>query len=468
MHAIAVKIIRERFLPHLYRNSTLVLALILAVLAVFSVFFIGAVVDYGKDKERSHLLQMASLAAASLEAGPLVTLQGSEADYENPVYFETKTRLIRLKSIDSKIAFIYLMGRRDDKVFFYVDAESFDSDDDAEPGEVYREASAELLAIFDSGKSFVEGPLEDKWGVWVSGIAPVKDPRTGEVLMVLGMDIDASEWFARVGVYRSFAIAICVLFALTVLAFYFYSLRIHLAREHLRNEVEERIQLEKQKQLVENLIRHDIRNPLNGVLGFVQMLKAEGSAFHEKQQQYLDRIEGSAHKILHLVNHHLDLDKIERGQFELAPEPVDVVALLQAVADEQTVDCDVDYRLLVNGEPPGENTIVVVRGMETLCYSLFANLLSNAVNAAEQGEVLELAIEESENLVSVSFSNRQPVPMDLRDQFFEKYKTSSRGSGYGLGTYSAWLMASAMEAAINLETGDAIGTSISIVFPRWR
>ncbi|MCB1615411.1 MAG: GHKL domain-containing protein [Pseudomonadales bacterium] len=447
------------------RKSVLVFTAMVLSLLLFSSLLTRALVFYGEDKERDHLLQLTRLAAASLDINALRALKGNESDLHNPVFFEIKSRLLHLKTVDPSIEYIYLMGRRNGRVFFYVDADSENSQDDAFPGEVYTEASAALSGIFENGEAFVEGPMKDKWGMWVSGIAPVFDPQGGELLMVIGMDIEATDWSRRVNVYRSFAMIICTLFIVLVLGFYFYSFHIQRARFLLQKEIDERIKLEKQKQLVENLIRHDIRNPLNGVMGFAQMLKND--ELNDQQKHYLRQIEASAHKIMHLVNHHLDLDRIEHGDFELVPERVELVSMILSVAEEQTVDCDVSFDLKLNALPVDKTQAVYIKGMDTLCYSMLANLLSNAVNAAEQKEVLQISIDEKQAHVLVSLKNRQPVPVDIRSQFFEKYKTSSHGAGYGLGTYSAWLMAKAMHAEIAMHSDDESGTEITVRFKRW-
>ncbi|MBM3163010.1 MAG: response regulator [Chlorobi bacterium] len=78
--------------------------------------------------------------------------------------------------------------------FFYADSEPPGSPDISPPGQVYTEASASLRNVFTSGKASVEGPLPDRWGVWVSGFLPLTDPASGKVVAVLGMDVDAADW----------------------------------------------------------------------------------------------------------------------------------------------------------------------------------------------------------------------------------------------------------------------------------
>ncbi|PXF58743.1 MAG: hypothetical protein C4B58_05465 [Deltaproteobacteria bacterium] len=97
------------------------------------------------------------------------------------------------------------MGRKDDmpaentvqengQIFFFVDNEPTGSADEASAGQVYDEASDNLRCVLDTRVGDVEGPVTDRWGTWVSAQVPLIDPKTGKLLAVLGMDIDARTW----------------------------------------------------------------------------------------------------------------------------------------------------------------------------------------------------------------------------------------------------------------------------------
>ncbi len=38
----------------------------------------------------------------------------------------------------------------------------------------------------------------DRWGTWISALVPIKDPDTGKIIAILGIDYPASEWYARI------------------------------------------------------------------------------------------------------------------------------------------------------------------------------------------------------------------------------------------------------------------------------
>ncbi|HOW64923.1 MAG TPA: response regulator [Candidatus Paceibacterota bacterium] len=144
---------------------------------------------------RRHLLRQAELAAEAFNVERIQTLTGTDADLENPHYQRLKENLAGLKAINPNCRFVYLLGRNsENQIFFYADNEPVESKDYSPPGRVYEEASPELQEAFERGAPFVEGPLPDEWGVWVSSLVPIQAPSASRPIAVLGLDVDARTW----------------------------------------------------------------------------------------------------------------------------------------------------------------------------------------------------------------------------------------------------------------------------------
>ena len=170
---------------------------ITGVVLLLALGFGGWMIRQADADMRRELLQQTRLVAQTLEIDPVAELSGTGADRKTPGYLYFKKKLSDLCLNYPKCRSAYLMGRKTDgKAFFYVDAQDLSEEETptAQPGEIYDEASAELLDIFNTKASFVEGPLPDKWGAWVSALIPLIDPQTGAVVAVLGMDFDALDW----------------------------------------------------------------------------------------------------------------------------------------------------------------------------------------------------------------------------------------------------------------------------------
>ena len=144
---------------------------------------------------RDDLLYQARLIVQTLNRNNLQKLEGNSRDAARPEYRRLKEQLMAAQQINPHWQWIYLMGRTTNRVvYFQLDSEPYDAPDPSPPGQTYEEATPVLQNVFDEGRSATEGPVPDRWGTWVSAFVPVKDLRTGKLLAVLGIDIEASQW----------------------------------------------------------------------------------------------------------------------------------------------------------------------------------------------------------------------------------------------------------------------------------
>jgi diguanylate cyclase (GGDEF)-like protein/PAS domain S-box-containing protein len=169
--------------------------LILALAFMAGLLLAWAIVDRADREMREELLVQARLVALAINPDRVAALKGVEADSELDDYNRLQEQLAAILTANDQYRFIYLMGRNANRdLFFYVDSEPSYSEDHSPPGEIYPAASSELIAMFDDGRSFVEGPLIDDFGVWVSALVPLYDPESDGTTVVLGIDIDAGTW----------------------------------------------------------------------------------------------------------------------------------------------------------------------------------------------------------------------------------------------------------------------------------
>ena len=134
-----------------------------------------------------------------------------------------------------------------------------------------------------------------------------------------------------------------VVLVVTISGFFFYRRRLHeqmieeQAEENarmnarLKEERDKSIKAEKAKSYFFSTVSHDIRTPLNSIIGFSEMLQL-GIDDPEEKEKALDAIITSAQTLLELINDVLDLSKLESGKMELHPVPTDIAALVGKVA----------------------------------------------------------------------------------------------------------------------------------------
>jgi diguanylate cyclase (GGDEF)-like protein/PAS domain S-box-containing protein len=185
-------------------------------------WFTGFVERTGDRIERERVQALAVTAAAALDPADIAALRGDAAEAGTPVLERVRVELQRVHAVNPGFRFVYLMrpsATDPQQLVFLADAEPSDSPDYSAPGDVYDGPSETLLQVYRSGRPAIEEPARDRWGYWVTGLAPVRDPRSGLVLAVLGMDINADAWLAERARQRSYALTIAGLGLALVLLF---------------------------------------------------------------------------------------------------------------------------------------------------------------------------------------------------------------------------------------------------------
>lgn len=174
-------------------NRRIVILLLLVIVA--GVMVMWWVVHKTDKNMRSALLEQARISAMSLDIDRVSSLTGSKEDVNSIHYQRLKTQLAQMRQARHECRFLYLMGQHaNGKVFFFADSMPAESKDYAPPGMVYEEVPDSYLQTFDSTKENVVGPITDRWGTLVTALVPIISPITGNLVAVLGMDIDASNW----------------------------------------------------------------------------------------------------------------------------------------------------------------------------------------------------------------------------------------------------------------------------------
>ncbi len=178
-----------------------------------AVWFVGFVSTTGDRLEHDRILALARTVTATLESERIAALTGDASDADTANFDTVRDELRRARDVNPDFRFVYLMRPAPDaleKMAFLADAESPESPDYSAPGDLYDGPDEDLWAAWNTGIALVQPPHEDDWGRWVTAVAPVRD-RSGTVLAVLGMDMRADSWSATLDRYRAFAMAICAL-----------------------------------------------------------------------------------------------------------------------------------------------------------------------------------------------------------------------------------------------------------------
>jgi len=246
--------------------------------------------------------------------------------------------------------------------------------------------------------------------------------------------------------------------------------RTHLALRHARTRLaaqnEELRRAARLREEVEAIARHDLKNPLHTILCATDLLPLHGPLTAE-QREDLDTMQRAAFTILDIVNRYFDLFRIEHGLYHFDPVTVDLAAVVRRIVREinglfRRKGLRFDIRF--NGRPAAVSDRLLVRGEETLCYSLVANLVKNAMEASPPAGSIVIELEDDPPTVHIT--NQGEVPSEIRPRFFEKFATAGKEHGTGLGTYSARRIAELLGGGVRLADDVPGRTTVTVRLPQ--
>ncbi|WP_320172076.1 ATP-binding protein [Maridesulfovibrio sp.] len=242
--------------------------------------------------------------------------------------------------------------------------------------------------------------------------------------------------------------------------------RLHLVENFI--DISEQKKLADLKEDVDRIMRHDLKGPLNGIIGLPEVLLMDlENVLDDGQREILEHIRGAGYKLLNMINLSLDLYKMETGTYNYRPVDVDFYPMLRGVLKDLSEHIywkKIEVKVLFEGADADCDLTFHINSDESLLYSLLSNLLKNAVEASPSGETVVVDISRRADSSVMRIHNMGAVPEDIRENFFDKYVTAGKSGGTGLGTYSARLVAETIGGRISFESSEELGTSVSVEF----
>ncbi len=204
-------------------------------------------------------------------------------------------------------------------------------------------------------------------------------------------------------------------------------------------------------------ISHELRTPMNGVLGMTELLL--GTGLDEEQREYAVMVQQSADSLLVIINDVLDFSKIDAGQMDLALGPFDLERTILDATDLLTARGTKSVPVIVR-YPPAAPTHFI--GDPGRIRQVLMNLVGNAIKFTDKGEVLvEVACEEYTSRGAAIRVRVQDtgigIPADKLPVIFDKF-TQADGShtrrygGTGLGLSISKQLVELMGGAMGVES----------------
>jgi two-component system, sensor histidine kinase and response regulator len=214
---------------------------------------------------------------------------------------------------------------------------------------------------------------------------------------------------------------------------------------------------------VERITRHDLKGPLNVVINAPQLLLLDDN-LHLEQKKVLQEIIDAGYRMLDMINRSLDLYKMERGNYQLQAQAIDLMELLHHVCKEHDSFSALHHKI-IRADKDDDATHLYVRGEELLCHSMFSNLVKNALEAAPADTIVHINVSREHDTALIRLRNQGSVPESIRNTFFDKYVSANKSGGTGLGTYSASLIAHTLKGDISVDFSEDNATTIIVRLP---
>lgn len=257
--------------------------------------------------------------------------------------------------------------------------------------------------------------------------------------------------------------------------------RLNLARlvDNLRNEVSERIitekklsfalseleQKSKDKTTLMATISHELKTPLNGIIGLSQILLDE--SLTEKQRNYLKTINVSAISLSHIFSDIVDLEKIDTNKIELHKKETDFYSFLNDVTNfgtlmsqQKQLKFEIDY---------DENLPHWLMIDTARLNQILWNLISNAVKFTQQG-IISLSVKCEGNQYYSCTVKDTGIGIDSKEleniflMYYQVKNTAERPLGSGIGLSVAKILAQLMDGDLSVKSELGKGSEFVLRF----
>jgi signal transduction histidine kinase len=247
---------------------------------------------------------------------------------------------------------------------------------------------------------------------------------------------------------------------LSVLFYFTNRFTIRLQREQIEHDANVRRQLTQQ-------IAHELKTPLSSIIGYMETLHNNPEIDDERKKFFIDRSHSQAVRLNDLLKDILVLNQLNEAPQSIKKEPI----LLNSVVDNVVNDVDLKLKeknMTVNISLGGD---IWLKANSMLIYSVFRNLLDNAIAYAGENTHIEiLKTGEDNHSIQFSFSDNGVGVSDkylpfLFDRFYRIDDGRSRktgGTGLGLAIVKNAIEFHQGKIAVNLRNNGGLEFNFSV------
>ncbi len=235
-------------------------------------------------------------------------------------------------------------------------------------------------------------------------------------------------------------------------------------------ESESARELRQKKRVLAALVVHDLRSPLSGVQGYLQLLRdelTEDPAHSPAAIGYIDDAATLVGKALGLVATILDVDELEDGILHAQLSPVRIIELIDRATAGNRAQFEVrGLKIEIDCDPD-----LVVRLDRDLAARVLENLIDNSARYSPRNGRCSISVKRDEAGVEIAVGNSgPPVPESERERIFGRYfqveaRRAAARANRGLGLYFCKLAAEAHGGTIHVEQRGDLGAVFVVRLP---
>lgn len=245
------------------------------------------------------------------------------------------------------------------------------------------------------------------------------------------------------------------------------TLQVELAARN-RELTEVNSELRRLQELRENLthmIIHDLRSPLAGIVGYLDLMKMKKSGLEESMVSFIDKAGTAADRFRDMVDSVLDVSRLEAGEMKLDRAECDLVEIAQEAA---SILASVRGKRQVGVHAPAARVTWPVD--RALITRVLQNLVGNAMKFTPDGGSITIGIQPQDGLVRLSVQDTGAgIPPSQHGRIFEKFGQVKSGQprvGTGLGLTFCKLAVEAHGGTIGVDSEVGKGSTFWFELPK--
>ena len=183
------------------------------------------------------------------------------------------------------------------------------------------------------------------------------------------------------------------------------------------------------RELTQN-IAHELKTPVASILGYADTLLEHPDMDQQTQRQFVQRTQSQARRLSSLLEDISTLNRMDYAADMIQMSHVEVSHLVADIIQETALAAEQKDILVMNQLPQD----IVVNGNQSLIYSIFRNLIDNAINYAGEGVTVSIAAVEETEAWRFTFSdNGIGISDEHMKRIFERFYRIDKGRSRSLG-----------------------------------